>query len=273
MKTTSLQLSKMALSLIFAGIAAQARADGREHERRDRPDERAQIEPDAGNWRTWVISSGKDYRVPPPPGHRETKAELRALAELMSRNDAQVQRQIAFWDAGTPAYRWIDMINARVLAGKPISFRAYPYVALAMYDATIATWESKYFYNRPRPSEREHDLPTELPVPNSPSYPSEHAAAAQAAAAVLAYFLPEEAQSFQTMAEQAGWSRVLAVFNIPATTTLDSNSGGELPNGSSQKRRRTARMQFGRVASRLARVNGSAPIPAMSRAGAGNLCS
>ena len=25
------------------------------------------IEPNAGKWRTWVISSGKDYRVPPPP--------------------------------------------------------------------------------------------------------------------------------------------------------------------------------------------------------------
>jgi len=216
MKTKSHLVISMGLSLILAGIAAQARADGREHARRDRPDERTQTEPDAGNWRTWVISSGKDYRVPPPPGHRETKAELRALAELMSRNDAQVRQQIAFWDAGAPAYRWIDMINARVLAGKPISFRAYPYVALAMDDATIAAWESKYFYNRPRPSEREHDLPTELPVPNSPSYPSEHAATAQAAAAVLAYFLPEEAQSFQTMAEQAGWSRVLAGLQYPS---------------------------------------------------------
>jgi membrane-associated phospholipid phosphatase len=84
-----------------------------------------------------------------------------------------------------------------------------------MYDATIATWESKYFYNRARPSELDHKLPTALPVPNSPSYPSEHAAAAQAAAAVLAHFLPAEAQSFQTMAEQAGWSRVLAGLQYP----------------------------------------------------------
>src|SRR5881392_1248988 len=87
MKTKSHLVISMGLSLILASIAAQARADGREHERRDRPEERAQIEPDAGNWRTWVISSGKDYRMPPPPGQKETKAELRLLAELMSRND------------------------------------------------------------------------------------------------------------------------------------------------------------------------------------------
>jgi len=178
------------------------------------------IEPNAGGWRTWVISSGRDYRVPPPPGPAETQAELRALAALISHNDVQAQQQIAFWDAGAPAYRWMDLLNARTLAGIPTATNGrtgvYTYVALAMYDATIAAWESKYAYNRMRPSERDHKLAVALPVPNSPSYPSEHAAAAQAAASVLAYFLPGEAQAFQTMAEQAGWSRVLAGLQYPS---------------------------------------------------------
>jgi membrane-associated phospholipid phosphatase len=166
-----------------------------------------------------VISAGKDYRVPPPPGHRQTKAELRQLAELIRDNDDSVRQQIAFWDAGDPAYRWIDLINARILAGTPTTqypHRVYTYVALAMYDATIATWESKYFYNRSRPSEVDRRVQAALPVPNSPSYPSEHAAAAQAAATVLAHFLPAEAQSFQTMAEDAGWSRVRAGLQYPS---------------------------------------------------------
>jgi membrane-associated phospholipid phosphatase len=179
----------------------------------------SQVEPKAGKWRTWVISSGRDYRVPPPPGHRETKAELRFLADLIRDNDAQVRQQIAFWDAGAPAYRWIDLINERILAGTPTTaypHRVYTYVALAMYDATVAAWESKYFYKRSRPSEVDRHLPTALPVPNSPSYPSEHAAAAQAAASVLSHLLPAEAQTFQTMAEQAGWSRVLAGLQYPS---------------------------------------------------------
>jgi len=178
-----------------------------------------QIEPGAGNWRTWIISSGEDYRVPAPPNPAETRAELKTMQELISNNDAQIKQQITFWDAGVPAYRWIDLINSRLLAGTPTTafpHRVYTYVALAMYDATIATWESKYHYNRPRPSALDHDLPTALPVPNSPSYPSEHAAAAQAAATVLAHFLPQEAQSFQSMAEQAGWSRVLAGLQYPS---------------------------------------------------------
>src|SRR5206468_7458653 len=134
-----------------------------------------------------------DYRASPPPGAADTQAELRALAALISHNDAQAQQQIGFWDAGAPSYRWMDLINARALAGTSLTAfapRVYTYVALAMHDATIATWESKYAYNRPRPSERDHKLPTAVTVPDSPSYPSEHAATAQAAAAVLAYLFP-----------------------------------------------------------------------------------
>ena len=30
-------------------------------------DTTGQVEPNAGSWKTWAISSGKDFRVPPPP--------------------------------------------------------------------------------------------------------------------------------------------------------------------------------------------------------------
>lgn len=184
-----------------------------------RPSQTTRIESKAGSWRTWVISSGRDYRVAPPPGRRETITELRQIADLMNQNDEQAKAQIAYWDAGAPGYRWMDLLNARMQSGTATTafpHRVYTYVALAMYDATIATWESKYHYNRPRPSEVDRSLKPTLPVPNSPSYPSEHAAAAQAAATVLAHFLPAEAQTFQTMAEQAGWSRVRAGLQYPS---------------------------------------------------------
>ena len=74
------------------------------------------IEPTAGEWRTWVISSGKDYRVPPPPAPPDTRAELRNLAELISHNDEQTAAQIAYWDAGGPRVP-VDRLHLEPAAG------------------------------------------------------------------------------------------------------------------------------------------------------------
>src|SRR4030095_10813278 len=84
-----------------------------------------QIEPNAGKWKTWAISSGKDYRVPEPPNPAQTRAELRQLQELIRHNNAQTAQQIAYWDAGAPAYRWMDLLNARILAAVPTT--TYPH--------------------------------------------------------------------------------------------------------------------------------------------------
>src|SRR5215212_11220527 len=141
------------------------------------------------------------------------------MADIIKQNGATAQAQIAFWDAGAPAYRWMDMINARALSGQaltPYAHRVYTYVALAIYDATIATWDSKYQYQRRRPSQVKHNLPTSVAVPDSPSYPSEHASTAWAAATVLAYFFPGETANFRALATQDGWSRVLAGVQYPS---------------------------------------------------------
>ncbi|PWU11908.1 MAG: PA-phosphatase [Terriglobia bacterium] len=126
--------------------------------------------------------------------------------------------QVRFWSAGAPPYQWFEVITNRILSGLPITgfpHRVYTYVAMAMYDATVAAWESKYFYNRPRPGQLDPTLKTRLPTPRSPSYPSEHAATAAAAAAVLAYLFPTEAASFQSMAEEAGKSQLYAGLAFP----------------------------------------------------------
>src|SRR5262245_64655480 len=89
------------------------------------------VEPLAGNWKTWVISSGKDYRIPAPPGPAETSTELKALSDLIRFNNAKTNEQITFWNAGAPAYRWIDLISARQLAATPTTtypHRVYAYV-------------------------------------------------------------------------------------------------------------------------------------------------
>src|SRR5262245_42370145 len=95
--------------LILIGTSIQAQPDWAQNQQ--------QIEPWAGNWLTWVIGSARDFRAPAPPAPAATQAELRALAELISHNDSQVREKIKYWDAGAPAYRWMDLLNSRILAG------------------------------------------------------------------------------------------------------------------------------------------------------------
>ncbi len=78
--------------------------------------------------------------------------------------------------------------------------------------------------NRPRPSAVDPTLATLVSIPNSPSYPSEHAVAAGAAAAILGYIYPDDAQTFQAKAEEAAYSRVLAGVQYPS----DVEAGLEL---------------------------------------------
>jgi hypothetical protein len=77
-----------------------------------------QIEPNAGSWKTWVIPSGKDFRVPPPPDETVTTAELVQLRDILAKNDPQVLERITFWDAGSPGYRWIGVVNNRFASGE-----------------------------------------------------------------------------------------------------------------------------------------------------------
>jgi membrane-associated phospholipid phosphatase len=176
------------------------------------------MEPAAGSWKTWVIPSGKDFRAPPPPDADATTSELAKIRALATASDSRIKERITFWDAGSPGYRWLDLVNDRALYGEPppSTQRLYAYLTIAIADATIAAWDSKYFYNRKRPVELDPTLSTALPTPRSPSYPSEHAVAAGAAAAVLAYFLPKEAASFEAMAEEAALSRVQAGVQFPS---------------------------------------------------------
>ena len=122
-------------------------------------------------------------------------------------------RQIRKWNVGSPAYHWVEHGINRIVdgrAGTVNMIRMWTYVTVAMYDATIAAWDSKYFYNRARPSEIDSTLTTVLPNPRSPSYPSEYAAVAGAASAVLTYLYPSEAQALRELAEEAARSRLFA---------------------------------------------------------------
>jgi len=179
----------------------------------------AQVEPGAGSWKTWVISSGNAFRLPPPPDSEVTAVELRWVKDCISQRNQAALASIRFWDAGAPAYRWMQLAALSVVnAGlpTPLQTRALALVAAAISDATVAAWDSKYAYNRRHPGEMDAAVAPVVAVPQNPSYPSEHAVTAGAAAAVLGYFFPDQATKFADMAEEAATSRVMAGVAFPS---------------------------------------------------------
>jgi len=185
------------------------------------------VEPEAGQWPTWVVTDVGSVRLPAPPDQVTTRQELAELKTLAAQRNTQALKQIAYWDAGAPNYRWLEITFAQ-MQKKPMTNprfnRLLALLNVAIYDAMIAAWETKYTYNRPRPSASDTSLLTVIPPPHSPAYPSEHAVAAGAASAILAYIYPDDAQSFQALAEEAGRSRLLAGVNYPS----DVKAGLEL---------------------------------------------
>ncbi len=178
-----------------------------------------QTESDAGTWTTWVLESGSQFRLDAPPNDATTTAEIAELLAMVGLRDEAALQQIAYWNAGPPAYRWNQIaINAMLKRGLPanMAFRNLALLHVAIYDATVAAWDSKYAYNRPRPSELEPALAPVISNPPNPSYPSEYAVTAGAASAVLAWLFPDEDQVFEDMAQAAVNSRLLAGVEYPS---------------------------------------------------------
>ena len=186
-----------------------------------------QIEPQAGRWKTWVLTSGSQFRLPAPPDGLAQEVEIRNLITRASRRDATALGAISFWDSGPPGYRWNEIATNLLVKNNitgPRSARVLSLLNVAIYDATIAAWDSKYVYNRPRPSQVNSNVAPAIPVPNSPSYPSEHATAASAAAAVLNYLFPSEAQTLERAAQECSESRLNAGVQFQS----DVSAGQEL---------------------------------------------
>jgi membrane-associated phospholipid phosphatase len=187
-----------------------------------------QIEPKAGNWRTWVIASGSEFRLPEPPSDAATAAEIAELKKVAGERDARANELIAYWNVGPPSYRWQQIALAEALRNNlpwNYAIRDFALLHVAIYDAMVAAWDSKYAYDRKRPSEVDGSLATVLPNPKSPSYPAEHAVAAGAAAAVLGYLFPDHAAYFAEMADNAGHSRLLAGVQYSSDVTAGLELG------------------------------------------------
>lgn len=211
------------------------------------PDFSAALFPFWGNARTFAISQEDKLSKPPltfseDPGsllYLQAR-EVKITVDSLKFNDQWIAE---FWSDDfvgqmfSPPARWISITN-QVIEAENVNLEtalyAYAKVSIALNDASVAAWYSKYVYNVERPVtfiQRVID-PNWLPHwdsnPSFPAYPSGHATFGAAAAEVLShifgysysmtdrshegrtdfYGMPRTYSTFYEMAEENAYSRI-----------------------------------------------------------------
>jgi hypothetical protein len=133
--------------------------------------------------------------------------------------DAAGRQQISFWNTGSPGFRWQELLGKFwTVDTSDKGILSMLLLGTATYDATIAAWETKYAYKRPRPYAADSRIKVLTVKPESPSYPCEYSVAAGAAVTIISHFYPALADSVKRMAEELMASRVAAGTAFPSDT-------------------------------------------------------
>lgn len=172
-----------------------------------------------GQVRPWLWESGSELRAPAPPAFnseqfRDALEEVRQIAETRTATQMEMAR---FWADGagtyTPPGHWNEiatqLIRERGL-GDLQAARTLALMNIAMADAAIGCWDTKFTYWVIRPWQADSRITTPIGQPPHPSYPSGHACFSGAGAKVLAAVFPSEAEDLDRMAVEACDSRVYA---------------------------------------------------------------
>jgi membrane-associated phospholipid phosphatase len=161
----------------------------------------------AGGWRTWVLSSGQEMRLPPPPDAAATAIELQEVRALVSQRDAAAQERIRY---------------------APRAARAYALVHVAHYEGWIASQDAKFHYWTARPGHFDSTVTTVIPTPPFPTYPSNAAALAAAPAAVLTHLFPRERARYEEWTREFGESRLWAGIHFRSDITSGWDLGRQV---------------------------------------------
>lgn len=156
-------------------------------------------------------------RPGPPPSvfSQQMKDETEEIYQLVKNPTRERTRIVHFWADGvgtyTPPGHW-DAIAAEDFITKNFSevrwARNMSLVNMALSDAAIVCWDTKYFYFNPRPTQLNPNIKTLTGIPNFPAYISGHSTFSGAGAAILSYIIPERAMDYNEMAKEASLSRL-----------------------------------------------------------------
>jgi membrane-associated phospholipid phosphatase len=133
-----------------------------------------------------------------------------------------------FWPY-TYANKWIA--EDRLDQNAPRVARVYALIAASFYDAFIASQDGKFAYWYIRPPQLDPSITPLFPVPNFPSYPSNHSTFSATRSEMLAFLFPGRADLIRAVGKEGGDSRIWAGIHFQ----IDNEAGVRLGRSVVQK--------------------------------------
>jgi membrane-associated phospholipid phosphatase len=127
------------------------------------------------------------------------------------------------------ANKW--MFEDKLEQNAPRWARAYALIAASYFDAFIASQDGKFTYWYIRPPQLDSGITPLFPVPNFPSYPSNHSTYSATRSEILAYLFPQRADLVRAVGKEGGDSRIWAGIHYQ----IDNVAGAQLGRSVAQK--------------------------------------
>jgi membrane-associated phospholipid phosphatase len=158
---------------------------------------------------------------PPPTASAKFKEELEEVKKYSSNATREQIAIVHSWADGvgtyTPPGHW-NAIAAEDFVKLGFSevrwARNLALLNMAVMDAGITCWDTKYFYYNPRPTQIDESIKTSTGIPNFPAYISGHSTFSAAAATILGYIVPARATAYKAMAKEASDSRLFGAIHF-----------------------------------------------------------
>jgi membrane-associated phospholipid phosphatase len=159
----------------------------------------------------------------------------RELDEVKGAVESLTREQVAI------VYKWADGVSTPAPPGhwnfiaapyiKEAQFsevraaRAFALLNMALHDAAVGCWDTKFAYFNPRLSQLDPEIKTVIGLPNSPSYTSGHSTFSSAAAEVLSYLFPSDTALFNEQKDEASISRMYGGIHYRSDIEMGKEHG------------------------------------------------
>ncbi len=170
--------------------------------------------------------------LPPSTGSAAFQEQVAAVKREADPTDRDKMRIVHFWADGTGTYtppgHWNAFAFEEIYNAGQSDVRAarnFALLNMAMMDAAIICWETKYHYMVPRPTQMDPEIKTLTGLPNFPAYTSGHSTFSATGATVLGHLFPAKASTFDAWANEASLSRLYGGIHYPMDCEVGLQSG------------------------------------------------